>query len=167
MDEEPISLADTEDNYWRKDAELFSSHLLDLAETVEESIDEVYQESVKNTKGEEVDHRDIVVKVLSEIPEGLEHLGNLLGEAREVDRYIGMTEYTSDSTFAPAIAGGDFDEERFNKNYREAERVYTDIFQYMDRNVCGEPLTDYLEDQYEIDLSSIIPDVPEPRPLDR
>lgn len=132
------------------------------AEAVCETIEHMYQKAMNKHRYErkgisdgELD-KELVHLLAQDVPEAVEELGDRLEEARELEENIqGSTPDTIDYS--------DGRVEDFIENYREAEGLYRHAFELMGREVGGQSLPEFLDDQYRMDFMDNVMEVPDPR----
>ncbi|WEL23823.1 hypothetical protein [Candidatus Nanohalovita haloferacivicina] len=133
------------------------------AEAVCNTIDHMYQKAIDKRNYErrgiqdgELD-KELVHLLAQDVPEAVEELGDRLEEARDIEENIqGRTPDTIDYSDNRA--------EKFLENYREAEGLYREAFKLMGREIGGQSLAEFLDDQYRIGLLDNFKEVPDPRP---
>ncbi|MFB6192954.1 MAG: hypothetical protein ABEK00_01780 [Candidatus Nanohaloarchaea archaeon] len=140
----------------------FGDHLLRLAESVNETVEKLYHETVTRKEMEERDIEDgeldkeIVYMAYEHVPEALEDLGEEIEEAREIEKALrGLNVETQTASW---------EEDDFLEKYREAEGLYREAFQHLGRPVDGRNVIEYIDDRYRLDLGEAFKEVPEPRP---
>lgn len=163
-------IEDIDEPYWMEDGELYGEHLLKTVEAVDLAVVDLYgiarfgSEAVDTMDGDYIDDDAEIVNLMTEkLPEAFNELGNMMEEAREIDRYLGQAQYTTDDVYGPSRAGDDFDEEKFLENYRKAEKRYRKMFEHLGFEVDDKPLNQYLKDEYDLNLQGLLPQMPEPR----
>jgi hypothetical protein len=156
-----------------EDGELYGEDLLNTVNAVSETVKDLHRfarndrDNVNMLEESGQNDKDTVKMMMRKLPKAFNELGNMLEEAREIDRYLGQVHYTSDSVYGPSRAGDDFSEEKFLNSYREAEEEYRNMFRKLRLGVEGENLPEYLEEEYDLSLQDALPEMPEPRPEKR
>lgn len=150
----------------------YGDHIERLTESAQDTVHRLYQKLLeKNSYGgsdQEALDAEIERLVTSDIPSAFNDIGNHISQAREFEEDIAEDRFYGETN---AIEWGLSQDERpekeqdFIENHREAEGHYRSLFETLDNPVGSEEnMVEFIEEEYDINLLDVIPEVPEPRP---
>lgn len=151
----------------------YGEHVERLAEAAHDTVHRLYRKALEKSNysdegDEEVLDAEIRRLVTREVPAAFNDVATHISQAREFEEDIAEDSFYGESN---AIEWGlsqderPEKEQRFIDNHREAERYYRSLFEALDNPVGSEGnMVEFIDEEYDIDLLDIIPEVPEPRP---
>lgn len=144
------------------DSRIDGDYLVRLAESVNDTVEPFYLRSQDKRALDTEDlsdgslDKELVYLAVEYVPEALEDLGDAISEARGIERALEGTRSDLDHV--------DPEEEReFLESYREAEGIYREIFQQLGREVDGRPVSEFIDDSYDVNPIDAVGNLPEPR----
>lgn len=168
MRDDVPALPEGPESYTDFDAPLRSSrldgdHLVRLAESVNDTTERLYLRSQDKRERDnegisdpDLD-KEIVYLATQYVPEALEDLGDMIEEAREMEKALEGDNSGLDHLDLEK-------EEEFMEKHREAEGLYREAFQQLGRYMNGQTVTEFVDEHYRLDMEDSIKEVPDPRP---
>lgn len=150
----------------------YGEHVERLTEAAHDTVHRLYQKVMEKNSYSDNDPEALDAEigrlVMKEVPCAFNDVGVHINKAREFeediaeDRFYGegnVTEWGLSQNERPEK------EREFIEHHREAEGHYRSLFEALDNPVGrDDTLAEFVEDEYDIDLLDVIPEVPEPRP---